>query len=179
MVAEDEPRWLSPEERTAWMATAGLMMKLPAALDARLQADAGLSFFEYMALAMLSEQPDHSLQMSDLARVTSVSLSRLSHATKRMEALGYLTRSRLPGAGRRTAATLTPAGLAKVEATAPGHVAHVRELVIDAATPAQLAALREVGFAVLERIDPGCVPEGLSRSRPEPDRGPSPAPGRD
>jgi DNA-binding MarR family transcriptional regulator len=146
--------WLTPEERAAWLATSALMVKLPAALDSQLYADAGISFFDYMVLAVLSEQPDHSLQMSEIARFVSGSLSRLSHAAGRLERQGLLTRTRLPGSGRPTLARLTEAGWDKVVATAPGHVARVRELLIDAVAPGQLAALQGIGEIVLGRIDP-------------------------
>ena len=49
------------------------------------------------------------------------------------------------------------AGWAKVVDTAPGHVETVRENVIDALTPKQVAQLAEIAGAVLERIDPDGV----------------------
>lgn len=150
----DATAWLSPDERQAWLAVVALMMKLPAALDAQLEQDSGLSFFEYMVMAILSEQDDYSLQMSEIAAGVSASLSRLSHTAKRLEQQGFLTRARAAGPGRRTIATLTPAGVRKVAEAAPGHVSCVRELLIDEVTPEQLVALREVGRAVLHRVDP-------------------------
>ena len=147
--------WLTAEERAAWLAAAALMVKLPSALDAQLHADEGLSFFEYMIMAVLSERADHTLQMSEIAEATSASLSRLSHTVTRLEGQGFLRRERIPGAGRRTNAILTDAGHAKVVAAAPGHVQRVRRLVIDAIAPEDLAALRRIGDKVLERIDPG------------------------
>src|SRR5690554_3478000 len=149
----DEPRWLTPQEREAWLATAALIVKLPGALDAQLQADAGLSFFDYMVMAALSERDDRTMQMSDIARFASASLSRLSHTAKRLEQQGYLVRTQVPGPGRRTNATLTDAGFAKVVATAPGHVENVRRLLIDAISPTQLLALGQVGRQVLEQIE--------------------------
>ncbi|KHL19529.1 DNA-binding MarR family transcriptional regulator [Mumia flava] len=151
---DDQVRWLSPEERAAWLAVAALIVKLPNALDAQLQHDQRLSFFEYMILAVLSEQDDHTLQMSDIAEFTSGSLSRLSHTVTRLEREGLVTRERMRGPGRRTCARLTDAGYAKVVAAAPGHVERVREVLIDAVTPEQLDALRGIGEAVLARIDP-------------------------
>lgn len=150
----DDVRWLTPEERDAWLATAALMVKLPVALDSQLTSDADLSFFEYMVLAVLSEQPDRTLQMSQIAEFASASLSRLSHTAARLEAKGFLTRTQVPGKGRRIQAALTEAGYAKVVATAPGHVARVRELLIDPLTPEQLTTLRDIGAQVLARIDP-------------------------
>ena len=69
-----EPRWLSTDERQAWLALVGVMMRLPSALDAQLQRDAGLSHFEYMVLAGLSEAPGRTRQMSDLAGFTEAGL---------------------------------------------------------------------------------------------------------
>lgn len=151
--------WLNADERAAWLAVAALIVKLPAELDAQLQRDAGLSFFEYMVMAVLSEQPDRSLQMSEIARLASASLSRLSHTAKRLERQGYLRRTRCGGPGRRTTATLTQAGFDKVAEAAPGHVATVRRVLVDAVDPGELETLRVVGGAVLARIDPdaaGC-----------------------
>lgn len=149
-----DERWLDADERAAWLAANALIVRLPAALDAHLQRTAGLSLFEYMVMAVLSEQPDRTLQMSDIAAAASASLSRLSHVAGRLERQGFLRRDRLPGAGRRTSATLTDEGYAKVVATAPGHVAAVRELLIDAVTPEDLAALRRIGTTVAHLVDP-------------------------
>lgn len=55
---QDEPQWLSPDERDAWIALAWLMVKLPGEIDAQLQRDSGISFFEYLVLAALSESPE-------------------------------------------------------------------------------------------------------------------------
>ena len=146
---------MSDDERAGWMAAAALLIKLPGALDAQLQAEQGLTFFEYMVLAVLSERDDRALQMSDIAAATSSSLSRLSHVVKRLEAQGLLRRERIPGAGRRTNAVLTDAGYAKVVDAAPGHVARVRHLLVDAVAADDLAALRRISETVVERIDPG------------------------
>lgn len=153
-MSDEEVPWLGAEERAAWLATVGMLVRLPAVLDAQLQADAGLSFFEYMVLAGLSESPGRTLQMSDIARFSSSSLSRLSHTARRLESQGLIERTQQPGAGRRTNATLTDAGYAKIAAAAPAHVRAVRRLLVDAVTPEQLAALREISEAVLHRIDP-------------------------
>lgn len=152
---EAEPRWLTPVEREAWLATAAIIIKLPAALDAQLQADAGLSFFDYMVMAALSEREDRTMQMSEIAGFTSASLSRLSHTAKRLEQQGFLVRTQVPGPGRRTNATLTEAGYAKVVASAPGHVANVRRLLIDAVSAEQLVALGQVGRQVLDGLGGG------------------------
>ena len=154
----DDVPWLSAEERGAWTALAAVVIKLPGVLDAQLQRDAQLSFFEYMIMAVLSEKEGRSDQMSEIAAATNASLSRLSHAVSRLERAGLIERERLPGAGRRTRSILTDAGYDAVVAAAPGHVRRVRELVVDVVDPDCLAALRRACEQVLAQIDPegGC-----------------------
>jgi DNA-binding MarR family transcriptional regulator len=153
--AEGEESWLSADELDAWLVLAGLMTRLPALLDAQLERDAGVSFFDYMVMASLAGAPDRTLQMSELATMTSSSLSRLSHAATRLQRRGYLTRSRCPGGiGRATNATLTETGIAKIGAAAPGHVRTVRELLFDALTDGDVAALASIGRRVRPRLDP-------------------------
>jgi DNA-binding MarR family transcriptional regulator len=153
--SDADVRWLEPHELEAWLALAGLMTRLPALLDAQLQRDADLTLFDYMVLASLAGAPARTLQMSELAAMTSSSLSRLSHAATRLEQQGYITRSRSTGGvGRATNATLTKAGIGKIEAAAPGHVRAVRELLFDALTSRDVAALAAIGKRVRPRLDP-------------------------
>ncbi|MDX6259851.1 MAG: hypothetical protein QOH84_1539 [Kribbellaceae bacterium] len=155
MTGEDEVRWLAPDELAAWMSLAALMFKLPGALDYQLQRDSGLTHFEYLVMAGLSESPDHSRRMSELAGFANGSLSRLSHVVKRLEKRGFVVRRPDVEDGRITVAELTDAGYEQVVAAAPGHVAAVREYVIDALTPEQLAQLKEIGDAIHRKVDPG------------------------
>ncbi|WP_433803198.1 MarR family winged helix-turn-helix transcriptional regulator [Actinomycetospora sp. CA-084318] len=129
---EDEPRWLTDEERPAWIALCKTLMTLPGALESQLLRDADLTLFGYMILARLSLSEGGSMQMSDVAEMANGSLPRTSHAVARLEARGWVTRTVCTGQGRRfTIATLTDAGRAHLEAAAPAHVAEVRRLVVD------------------------------------------------
>src|ERR1700684_2934061 len=111
--AAKKVRWLTPEEEQAWRAMASVMAKLPWALECQLERDADLSFIEYHALARLSEEPDRTLRMSELAELPNASLSRLSHLVKRLESRGLIRREPDPVDGRFTNAILTDAGYAK------------------------------------------------------------------
>ncbi|MFJ5921097.1 MarR family winged helix-turn-helix transcriptional regulator [Kitasatospora sp. NPDC092948] len=150
---EDDVRWLGAGELASWMSVVRLMTRLPWAIDAELQRDADLSMVEYMTLAMLSEAPGRTLRMSVLAEHTSTSLSRLSHLVKRLEGRGYLRRETDPADGRFTNAILLPAGTAKLEAAAPGHVALVRRLVVDNLSAERLRRLGQDAERILQRID--------------------------
>jgi DNA-binding MarR family transcriptional regulator len=151
--AEGSPRWLDDEQQDSWRAFNAAMHELRWALECQLQQEAGLSFLEYHALARLSENPGNTMRMSELADVTNASLSRLSHLITRLERRQLVRREPDPDDGRYTSAILTPAGLRLLTASAPAHVAKVRELVIDALTPAQLRQLRTASERILQRIE--------------------------
>ena len=148
-----EVRWLTSQELAAWTELRRLLLLLPAALDSRTSRQAGLSFFEYQILATLSERSDRTQRMSELADVTSSSLSRLSHAVSRLETKGLVSRRRCEGVGRSSVATLTYKGYRKLVASAPSHVASVRSLVIDSLTKDQLRSLSAIATCIVERLD--------------------------
>src|SRR5207244_4503209 len=102
--------WLDDEQQNAWRAFLGVQRLLPAALDAQLQRDAGMSHAEYMVLAMLSEAPDRSRRMSDLAARTTMSPSRVSHTVSRLEGRGWVIRRPATDDGRGSIAALTDEG---------------------------------------------------------------------
>jgi DNA-binding MarR family transcriptional regulator len=151
--AAKAPRWLNAEQDAAWRAIAKLLVRLPWALECQLQQDAGLSFIEYHVLARLSEDPGHTLRMSELAMLANASLSRLSHLVKRLELRGLVRREADPADGRFTNAILTKPGYTLLVASAPGHVARVRSLVVDALSPTELRQLHNATEHLLARID--------------------------
>jgi DNA-binding MarR family transcriptional regulator len=159
-----EPRWLDDEQKQAWLALVGLVLRLPAALDAQLQRDAGISHFEYQVLAGLSMARERTLRMSRLAAFAEGSLSRLSQVVGRLERRGWVRRTPDPVDGRYTLAILTDTGWDTVVDTAPGHVAEVQRLVFDPLTKAQQRQLRDIGRRVMRAIDPDdrCLDDDLT-----------------
>lgn len=146
--------WLTPGELRAWTRLEAVAELLPGALDQQLQRDAGLSHYDYLVLAKLSEAPDRTLAMTQLAAQTNASLPRLSHVAARLEARGLICRRRSAEDRRTTLATLTDDGWSMVRTTAPGHVAQVRRLVIDRLTPEQVEQLDAIALALLTALDP-------------------------
>ena len=146
----DDPRWLTDEQQQAWRRFVEVLVKMPAALEAQLQRDAGLTHMGYIVLFTLSEQPDRRLSMSRLAKMVSASLSRLSHVVARLEAQGWMRRERDPEDGRVQIAVLTDAGYDKVVSSAPGHAEAVQQLVFDRLSPAQVRQLVKLADALLE-----------------------------
>jgi DNA-binding MarR family transcriptional regulator len=158
-------RWLTDDERVAWVRLAAVLELLPGVLDTQLRRDADLSHFEYFVLAMLSEAPDRTLRMTSLAARTNATLPRLSHVVRRLEDRGLVRRFPCPQDGRATNAQLTEAGWAAVVAAAPGHVANVRRQVIDALDADQVKQLASIAEAILGRIDPDGVVMAPQRDR--------------
>lgn len=123
--------WLDRDEMTVWLALLAVVDRLPAAIDAQLRRDHGLTRFEYYVLAMLSEAPGDARPMTELSFMTNGSLSRLSHAVSKLESKGLTSRQPDPENGRITIVTLTTDGRRVLEAAAPSHVAEVRRLLLD------------------------------------------------
>ena len=147
-----DARWLSDTELAAWIPFSGMLIGLLSALDTQLR-DAKLSLFGYLVLAGLSEAPERTLPMSEIASRAGGSLSALSHAVSALECQGWVTRHRAPANRRITLATLTDAGYAKLVASAPAHVDIVRRLVIDPLTQQQLSQLGLVSEAILTALN--------------------------
>jgi DNA-binding MarR family transcriptional regulator len=130
-VGDGEPRWLSDEEQRAWRAMLAFVAELDESLDRQLRNDAGMPHAYYQVLAMLSEAPERTLRMSDLARLTLSSPSRLSHAVARLEERGWVRREAHPTDRRGALAILTDEGFDALVAAAPGHVEAVRQVLFD------------------------------------------------
>lgn len=150
----DDPQWLDADQLIEWKSLMVLLTSLPAALEAQLKRDAGLNLFEYHVLVRLGEVEDGRLPMSALAFAAQGSPSRLSHAVRRLERAGWVERIGSSEDGHRVDARLTKQGRTKLVDTAPGHVEHVRNLVIDTLSAESLAALGDAARSIVGAIFP-------------------------
>jgi DNA-binding MarR family transcriptional regulator len=156
--AQEPPlKWLTPAELASWLSVVRLMTWLPWSIDQQLQRDSKLRMVEYQVLAMLSESPARTMRMSSLAEVTNASLSRLSHLVERLERRAFVRREPDRTDGRFTNAILTEKGFQTLVDAAPGHLAHVRSLVIDVLSPEQLRRLGRDADRIMSHIGPSGV----------------------
>ncbi|MEM9204668.1 MAG: MarR family transcriptional regulator [Actinomycetota bacterium] len=147
--------WLTESQLRTWVSLIAFLEVLPAAIDAQLRADLDVNRFEYSLLAMLSEEADETLVMSDLASVSFGSLSRLSHAVGRLEKRGWVERREDARSGRRrTTVSLTAAGRRAVVEVAPKHAAHVRSVLIEPLTDDDVSALGTIARKLVAAADP-------------------------
>src|SRR5918998_4546034 len=119
-------RWLAPDEARAWRGYRSMRALLDLQLARDLMRDSGLSEADYDVLSTLGETAGHRMRLTELAAHMLWSNSRLSHHIARMEQRGLVSRDPCADDGRGSLVTLTPAGLAAVEAAAPPHVPPVR-----------------------------------------------------
>ncbi|MEU3492573.1 MarR family winged helix-turn-helix transcriptional regulator [Kitasatospora cineracea] len=148
----DDPRWLNETEMAAWRGFVAATNLVARRLERQLKEDAGLSHTQYEILVQLSAAPGGSLRMTDLADRLVTSKSGLTYQVTQLEKAGLVGRRSCPSDVRGVFAELTGQGWAALRAAAPGHVAAVREALIDVLTPEQLAALADVLGTVSERL---------------------------
>jgi DNA-binding MarR family transcriptional regulator len=142
-------RWLSQEEQRTWRLFLQACESVFAAADAQLTRDSGLPHGYYEILVHLSEAPNRALRMTQLARASTYSKSRLSHAVARLEERDWVQRRDCPTDRRGQIAQLTDDGFAALAAAAPGHVGQVRRSLFDVLTPQQVRQLGEISAAII------------------------------
>src|SRR5262245_58933045 len=91
-MSDSRARWLSAEEQRAWRAFLVAVANLFSAVEGQLQRESGIPHGYYEILVNLSEAPDRSLRMSQLAEASTSSKSRLSDAVTRLEERGWVER---------------------------------------------------------------------------------------
>jgi len=152
-MAYQVPR-MSEDESRAWLSLVWTAELLPAALDAQLQAEAGMTHFEFMVLTTLQQAKGSSLRTKDLAAAVNATMPRLSRVVGKLAERGLVERLGGDADGRVIHVHLTSAGRRALVRALPGHLALVRRLVIDRLDPAQLRALADILEPLVERIDP-------------------------
>jgi DNA-binding MarR family transcriptional regulator len=155
-----ETRWLDEDEMRAWHAFVAASGLLNRRLDQQLKDDVGLSHLQYEILVRLSAAPGHQMRMTELADSLINSKSGLTYQITQLEKAGLVCRRSCAYDVRGILAVLTEAGWEMLDRAAPGHVALVRELLIDVLTPQQLAAIADGLGEVARRLQDTGAPAG-------------------
>ena len=144
--------WLTETQQKTWRSYLLAKAHVEHYLDEALQKF-GLSLPEYELLVRLSESPEHTIRMGELAASVGHSRSRLTHTVKRMEQAGYVIRESCAVDGRGVQARMTPSGFELLKRAAPAHVDSVRRVFVDAIAPEDYAALGRAMQASLAVAD--------------------------
>lgn len=155
-MTDEAVRWLSDHEQRIWRDYLAATEILAAHLEQHLQEAAGLPHAYYSVLVNLSEAPGRTMRMSALAQAAHFSRSRLSHAVSKMEADGLVQRNSCATDRRGADVSLTPAGMRKLEDTAPMHVREVRASLFDVLDDEQVEHLGKISKAVLDNLSAQC-----------------------
>lgn len=148
-----ETQWLTKEQQVIWRSFLGGTTVLMDQLDRDLRNAHGLSLPEYEILVRLSEAPDRSIRMADLAEAIGHSRSRTTHTIRRLEKEGIVARFQCDSDGRGVTAILTDAGYALLEHAAHTHVTGVHDYLVAAASSKDFEALGRIMDQLRENLD--------------------------
>ena len=144
-----EPRWLEPEQLHAWRSFLLAYARVVQLLNDDMQARSDMPLTWYDVLVHLSEAPEQTLCMTDLAESVFISRSGLTRLVDRMEVGGLVKRSPAPDDRRRMMASLTDEGFRRLAEAAPGHVEALRRVMLDVLDDTDVRTLA----AVMDKIN--------------------------
>ncbi|MDN4613804.1 MarR family winged helix-turn-helix transcriptional regulator [Leifsonia sp. F6_8S_P_1B] len=157
---EDRPRRAPTREQLRiWRDYIETAEVLRTRLGSRLQSESELSAGDYQVLLALTEAEDRTLRSSELADLIGWERSRLSHHLGRMERRGLISRQACADDVHGIDVIATDAGSAAFRAGSVPHLRAVRELFLDALTPAQLNEVDDVTRALRRHLGLESAPE--------------------
>ena len=152
-------KWLDDEEMRAWHAFLAAGALVDRRLDQQLKEDAGISHLQYEILVRLSDHCAQEMRMTELADAVLNSKSGLTYQISQLEKAGLVRRRSCTWDDRAVFAVLTPEGKQLLRRAAPGHVALVRELIVDVLTPEQRRAIADgLGEVSRRLLEPESAP---------------------
>jgi DNA-binding MarR family transcriptional regulator len=121
---------LTAKEQAAWRAFVRALAVAPRMLDADLTNNSRLNMADYHVLVVLSESPERSMRMSELAVHAVLTPSGLTRVVERLGRRGLVERIRSAVDGRGQVARLTEAGMETLISAYPPHLRSVRTRVM-------------------------------------------------
>lgn len=148
--------WLNDEELRAWRGLQLMQNQLSAALSRELLEATGLSYLDYLVLAVLTDQTAGRMRAFELGRELGWEKSRLSHHISRMFERGLVERQKCSEDRRGAHVAVTKMGRKAIESAAPGHVASVRRRFLDRLSKEQIQTLGDISETVLAGLAREC-----------------------
>jgi DNA-binding MarR family transcriptional regulator len=146
-------RWLGAEQQRSWRAYLVGTTLLTDRLDRDLRELHDLSMPEYEILVRLSEAPNRSIRMAELAAAVAHSRSRVTHTISRLERDGIVRRDTCSDDGRGVSAVLTDHGFSVLEKAAHTHVRGVHEYLIENAPDDEFNTVGRIMERVIKTLD--------------------------
>lgn len=148
-------RWLTRDEQKLWRAYLGAYFRLDGVLNRDLETNAGFDLLTYEIMVNLSESPNRSMRMSELAKRVSAQKSRLTYRIGQLEIEGWVERKSVQGDGRGLDCVLLNKGFAVLEKFAPLHVEGVLENFIEPIPRSQVSNLTDIFNSIAPCKDTG------------------------
>ena len=149
----DKELALPADHERAWRGWLRAHALLVRTLDADLRAEHGMTLLTYDALVQLSEAPGRRLYMKDLAAALVYSASGVTRIVDGLEQAGYARRVIDPKNRRAIEVTLTPAGLAALQAAWPTHACGVAKHFTSHISTTQARTLAKVFGAIVDDLE--------------------------
>jgi DNA-binding MarR family transcriptional regulator len=143
---------LDESQVAAWRHLQLMHFQLTARLNRELAGQTGLSYPDFLVLAVLRDRPDGRMRAFELGKELGWEKSRVSHHVARMLERGLVKRERCTADQRGAFVVVTAKGRKAIEVAAPLHLDNVRRHFVDLVTDAELATLSTVARRVLERL---------------------------
>ncbi|MBQ1049185.1 MarR family transcriptional regulator [Micromonospora sp. C51] len=140
------------EELAIWRAHIETFEIVRSRIESRLHQDSQLSSGDYRVLLALNEAQGKALRSSELANQIGWERSRLSGQLGRMEKRGLVRREPCEEDARGSRVLLTEDGERAFRASTFPHLQAIKEVFVDAFTPAQLAHLAEAATAMRRHL---------------------------
>jgi MarR family transcriptional regulator, 2-MHQ and catechol-resistance regulon repressor len=138
----------------------GLLAETYGGLTARITdqlAEHDLSGVEFETLLRLARSPEHQLRMTDLANQTQLTTSGVTRVVDRLERDQLVCRSACPTDRRSSYAVITTAGLERLAAVIPGHIAVIDRWFTGRLTGTQLDRMLEGLRMVRDAVHPNAT----------------------
>jgi DNA-binding MarR family transcriptional regulator len=163
-----EPRWLNETEMRAWTGFLETYDLLQRHVERQLREAGGVTQVQYEILHRINEHPDRRLCMTELAALVICSRSGLTYQVAQLEKAGLLRREPDVTDERRILVAVTEPGRQVLQRAAPGHVATVREGLLDLLTNEQVEQLADIMDVARGRLRDlvSLVPPRTSKANP-------------
>jgi len=146
-----EPRWLDETQKETWRGLRAVMFRAFPEMERTLKAH-NLLAIHYHILAVLSNAPEQTLRLTELADAANTSQSRLTHRLRVLVKRSEVAISEDPNDRRAKNATLTTAGRKRLEHLTPIHIEDVQRLIFDPLTPEQTKALADAMTTIADHL---------------------------
>jgi DNA-binding MarR family transcriptional regulator len=144
---------LNVAEERVWRDVARFISVATRLLDEDLQRGANISLSEYAVLLHLSEAESGQLRVGELADLAQISGSHTTRVIGQLARSGFVVKNRNPKDGRGIDVQIADAGLNRLRAAYPIHLASVRSRIMNHIEPKALSCFGDVMAAIVRGIE--------------------------